>query len=111
MKKIYRALTILTFINLIFLTSCALSSGKKISDEQVSQIQKNVTTKADINRMFGNSTSTTVDANGNEVWTFGYAEEKYIPGSKGRGRYDQHGQTLIIMFTDNKVSNYRFSKH
>jgi len=109
--KTERNLLIVSLSCFIFLASCTLTSGKKISDEQVSKIQKNVTTKADINRMLGNSSSTTVDANGNEVWTFGYEEEKYIPGSKGRGRYDQHGQKLIIMFKGNKVKNYKFSKH
>ncbi|MCD6356847.1 MAG: outer membrane protein assembly factor BamE [Anaerolineaceae bacterium] len=110
MKILFGSLFITIMISLAFLGACTLTAGKKLSDEQVGQIQKGVTTKAAINRMFGNPFSTTVDTNGNEVWVFTYAEEKYIPGSKGRGRYDVHSQRLIITFIGDKVDYYRFTK-
>ena len=108
MKTRFRS-AFIAIIGIAFIGACAISSGTKISDEQVSQIKKGVTTRADISRMFGNPASTRVDANGNAIWTFEYAEEQYIPGSKGRGKFGVHGQRLMIMFTGDKVNHYQFS--
>jgi len=109
MKTRFRS-AFVTIISIAFIGACAISSGTKISDEQVSQIKKDVTTKADIIRMFGNPALTSVDANGNAIWKFEYAKEKYIPGSKGRGRFGVHGQVLTIVFTGDKVNQFQFSK-
>ena len=108
MKTRFRSTFIAIIISIAFIGGCAISSGTKISDEQVSQIEKGVTTKANISRMFGDPSLTSVDANGNAIWKFEYAEENYIPGSKGRAKYGVHGQTLTIMFTGDKVNHYQF---
>jgi outer membrane protein assembly factor BamE (lipoprotein component of BamABCDE complex) len=107
MKTLFRS-PLIAIISIAFIGACAISSGTKISENQVSQIEKGVTTKADISRMFGNPASTSVDANGNAMWMFEYAEEQYIPGSKGRGKFGEQGQRLIIKFTGDKVNHYQF---
>lgn len=108
MKTLFRSVFI-AVISAAFLGACAISSGTKIEDNKVSQIQKGVTTKADISRMFGDPSSTSVNAKGDAVWKYGYAEEKYIPGSKGRGKFGQHDQMLMIMFSGDKVTNFIFN--
>ena len=90
------------------LGGCALTSGRKISAEQVSQISEGTTTKAQVELLFGKPKSKSVTS-GNETWIYHHASEKYIPGSLGRGRYDQHGQTLMITFKSDIVVHYTFT--
>ena len=99
-------------ISLAFLGACTSTTGTKISDEQVAKIQKGITTKADINSMWGNPSSTTVDASGKERWVFTYHEHKWLLGAPPGPNlhWDRHSQSLIVTFTGDKVDNYFFSK-
>lgn len=104
-----RSLFIAIMISLAFLGACTSTAGKKISGEQVGQIQKGITTKADINRMFGNPSSTARDPNGNDTWVFTYGEYKWITVPRSY-HYDVHRQRLTISFAGDKVKYYQFTE-
>jgi len=100
---IKNSIFITVMISLASLGACTATTGTKISDEQVANIHKGITTKADIKSILGNPSSTTVDASGNERWVFTYDEQKYLLGAPEPGStdliWDRHSQRLIITFT------------
>jgi hypothetical protein len=86
-------------------------------------LRKSVTTQADVLEKFGAPNIATIDASGQEVWTYekhavvtsaseggGYGTIVILGGSGGSSRSEQSSRTmtLIIKFdTDKKVSDFR----
>ena len=67
---------ILTLVILVPLSGCVYKSnvdyGKQFTSEQVSQIQKKVTTKADLLKIFGEPAIKSVISETGEKWVYSY---------------------------------------
>jgi outer membrane protein assembly factor BamE (lipoprotein component of BamABCDE complex) len=81
MKKITLLLTICC---IAVLTGCTFSSGTQVKQSDVSKIQKGVTTKQDLNNLFGAPDSSSFDSDGKEIEIWSYWKQNnsgtdYIP--------------------------------
>jgi hypothetical protein len=84
----------------IVLTACA-TVGKDFPSEKVSLIKTDVTTKAEIEKMFGKPWRSGME-NGEKTWTYGYY--KYRPIGQDSTK------DLFIKFSDKGiVSSYSFN--
>lgn len=67
---------ILTFLMLIPLSGCVYQSnvsyGNQFTSEQINQIHKKITTKADLLKIFGEPTIKSVISESDEKWVYSY---------------------------------------
>jgi outer membrane protein assembly factor BamE (lipoprotein component of BamABCDE complex) len=96
------------------LAGCASNAqGRKFDDAYVSQIKKNVTTKAQIRENLGEpvSVSTTSDL---ETWTYSYSNaygRAYIQAATfGLVKEKSDDQNLIVVFKGNVVVEFTHTK-
>lgn len=97
-----------------FLLGCA-SVGNNFDESKVTQIQKGVTTEADLVASFGQPAQRSMNSEGQTilVWTYHESEvkaESFIPyvgpitgGDRSRNK------TLTVTLTDGKVASYNYS--
>lgn len=58
------------------LSGCATSSGTKMEDAKISTIKKGVTTRAEVEKLFGKPASVTTNADGKKTLLYRYTETK-----------------------------------
>lgn len=84
---------------LSLLTACA-TVGQPYAEHKVSDIQVGVTTKADIQKMFGNPWRTGSES-GQETWTFGHYRYSLFSDAQTSDlvvRYDERGRVASYTF-------------
>ena len=87
----------------LLLSGCA-SSGREIDVQKASQIQKGVSTKADVKRLVGEPQQIANDSEGNQTWTYTYVRAtakgtSFIPiAGAFMGGVDTQNQTLTVKF-------------
>lgn len=96
------------------IAGCAAASyGRKFDDTSVSQIRKNVTTKAQIRANFGEPLSVTTSTE-LETWTYQYSNaygRVYIQmATYGLVREQSDDQMLVVIFKDGKVVDFNYTK-
>lgn len=131
MKRLARFATVITAIAiLIFTASCVSTSvGTKMSAEKVQQLKKGVTTRAEVENLFGQPLTTSMLGDGRKMMVYNYYGTKVKPTGLGKtflstlvpggdlfigggARADQEQQMLQIMLTkDGVVEDYEFANN
>lgn len=107
---------ILIVLLVLFLAGCA-STGRKMDMTKMGDIQKGVTTRAELIEWFGSPQSVGLDAEGRSIaqWIYVHASsqgQNFIPvvGAFTMG-FDQQMQQLVVSFDENNVVyNYTFNQ-
>lgn len=93
-------------------TGCAVDVGREFNADQVSRIQKGVTTKEDVRRMLGEPQSITLGSEGDN-WTYQHLKGKnmiQLYGELFRGSLSNESSVLIVNFNGNVVKDYAFTE-
>ena len=98
-----RAVQGLVFLVSIGLSAAALSGcavGTKITQQQISQIQRGKTTKAEITKLFGEPRSV-MSHGGGQIWTYDSADPIGMLSGASKS------QSLMITFAGDRVKDYQ----
>jgi outer membrane protein assembly factor BamE (lipoprotein component of BamABCDE complex) len=120
MNKKFLFFTLLIILGVFSFSGCAVRSGSSnLSNVKQNDIKKLIikgkTTKADIQKTFGEPYSTSILQNGDEQWTYMFTESKakasnFIPIVGIFTGSDYKGKTLMITFNKKGVvKDYMFS--
>lgn len=109
-----KTLVILCASAVIVLAGCAATAqGRKFDDSYVSQIKKNVTTKAQIRQAFGEP-QTTSKASDTETWIYQYSDaygRGYVQAATfGLVKEKSDDQTLMVIFKGDVVMEFTYTK-
>jgi hypothetical protein len=90
-----------------------LSQGTKFNDAYVAQIQRGITTKADIQKNLGNPASTTSTSDG-DVWTYQYSDGgsylNMVKSTYGLASQQINSQLLTINFAGDTVKDFTYTQ-
>ena len=103
--------TVIIFIVAALMTGCA-STGHEVDQSKVSQIQKGVTTKAQVREWLGDPEQVAISDSGDETWTYMYMHasaqaQNFIPlvGGFVAGENVENQNTTVIFGPDGVVKS------